>query len=135
MQTNNVAYSPPPPPPPPPYTHTDVSISFNAVFSFNDTPAAIQGVNLLPSCTATGFAAQTILRFEWRFNGTSSYVNSVSVIGGRATATFTIAAPTKANAGWYTCVASSGNISVQTSAYLAVACKSNSGYTARARHN
>lgn len=107
-----------------------MSISFNAVLYFNATPVAIPGVDLYPSCVATGFPAGASVTFEWRFNGTSSFSPTpVLAVGGSATGSFLIAAPSKKDAGWYTCVASGhgggGDVLVQTSGYLSVACKLN----------
>ncbi|KAL5500354.1 hypothetical protein EMCRGX_G011901 [Ephydatia muelleri] len=103
-----------------------VSISFNAVLYFNSTPVARPGVDLYPSCVATGFPAGASVTFEWRFNGTSSFSPTpVLAVGGSATGSFLIAAPSKKDAGWYTCVASGqgggGDVLVQTSGYLSVA--------------
>lgn len=107
--------------------HADVSISFNTVFNFNATPLGLSGVDLNPSCVATGFSPYTSVTFEWRFNGTNINSSPAAVSGGSASASFMITMLSKKDAGVYTCVASGygvgGVASAQISSFLSVACK------------
>eukprot|EP00731_Ephydatia_muelleri_P011665 Em0006g559a len=95
---------------------------FTVAPSYNGWPLAIGGVDLRSTCKASGFAPGCNLSFEWRLNGTVVSVSSaISTSAGSATSSLVIVSPGRKDVGWYSCIASSGNSTVQASTYVYVA--------------